>query len=512
MANQSYFPQLVGIFAASLGVGVVLTPLVRSVARQFGLVDRPDGRRKIHKTPIPVAGGVAIFVASLLVLTGAYFVNDYWRQQLNDNWSSYGSLLVAAIIVVVVGVVDDYRGMRGRYKLLAQILAASIVVAGGVVVRSFTIMGHTWDLGILAIPLTIFWLLGAINSLNLIDGIDGLLGSVGLIICLTIGGMAFMNENTAAAFVAVALAGAVLAFLFYNFPPANIFLGDAGSMLIGLVVGTLAIHASLKGPALALAAPVALMVIPIFDTSAAIIRRKLTGRSIYATDRGHLHHVLLGSGLSNRKVLLTVGILSTFASAGAIFSLYQKNDVYAFGAIIAVGVFLLVSRLFGYTEFLLVKERLLALAANVRHGHQEDRVHQIQVHLQGSANWNELWRELTRSATDMKLKTLTLDVNAPAIHEGFHARWERVHKEHSEVPGFWRVEIPLTVQGQTVGRLDVIGLRDEESAWTKLAVLAKIVDDIEQVIAALLAAKDVPDALESAGSARPVKDLQLEKV
>src|SRR5205085_11092231 len=136
------------------------------------------------------------------------------------------------------------------------------------------------------------------------------LSTIGLIIALAMAGMAIIGLQWPAATVALALAGALLAFLFFNFPPASIFLGDSGSMLIGLIIGTLAIQSSLKGPAtVALAAPLALLVIPIFDTSAAILRRKLTGSSIFATDRGHLHHMLQSGGLSHQKVLFLVVFL-----------------------------------------------------------------------------------------------------------------------------------------------------------------------------------------------------------
>jgi len=505
--------ELVSLFAAGLLVGLLLTPFVRAAARRVGLVDRPDGRRKIHKSPVPVAGGVAIYVATCVVLAIAYFAMPTWRQPATQQWPTFFSLFLAASVLAIVGVIDDYCGMRSLYKFLAQLLATGIVVYGGLVVRSFTILGNEVDLGVLAVPLTMFWLLGAINSLNFIDGIDGLLGSIGLILCLTIGGMAFLNGNFAAACIAVTLGGSLLAFLMFNFPPASIFLGDAGSMLIGLVVGALAIHASLKGPAtVALAAPVALMIIPIFDTSAAIIRRKLTGRSLSTTDRGHLHHVLMKGGFSNRNVVLAVSGMCALVAVGVLITVWLKNEVYAVGTALALVVFLLVSRMFGYVEFLLVKERLLGVVANLRHGSDFGRVRQTKVHLQGSANWNELWRELTHSAEELKLKTLTLDVNAPAIHEGYHARWERVHKDRSEVPSVWRIEIPLTVAHQSVGRLDVECFRDEESAWQKLAALAKIVEDIELVIAEIAVSRSKVDALATSSPEAASKGLQLERV
>jgi UDP-GlcNAc:undecaprenyl-phosphate GlcNAc-1-phosphate transferase len=497
---------LLCLFGAAFGVCLVLTPVVRNFAQRWGLVDRPDGRRKIHKTPTPVCGGVAVYLAASATVAGALWLIPDFRNTVAPAWQTFVALFLAASVIELVGMIDDYQGMRGRYKFGGQIVAALIVIFGGVVVREVTILNYHVVLGPLAIPFTMFWLLGAINSLNLIDGLDGLLGTIGLILCLTIGGMAFMNGNFAAACVAMTLAGSLLAFLGFNFPPASIFLGDAGSMLIGLVVGTLAIQASLKGAAtVALAAPLALMIIPIFDTSAAIVRRQLTGRSWFTTDRGHLHHILMAGGLSNKKVLLLVSVLCCITGGGALFGTYLHSEWIAVGAAVAVVVILMVRRLFGFAEFLLIKEGVSSLVNQVRHGHEHGRIHQIKVHLQGSGNWNSLWRDLTVSAQEMGLKTMTLDVNAPAIHEGYHARWDRTSTDQSEASGYWRVEIPLTVNSHVVGRFDVVGIRGDESAWQKLAALAKIVEDIELSIAEMAAAKE-PKPLPSV---IPAKDVQV---
>jgi UDP-GlcNAc:undecaprenyl-phosphate GlcNAc-1-phosphate transferase len=472
---------LVAVFGSAFALCLLLTPFVRAAALRWGLVDEPDGRRKMHARPIPVAGGVAVLLTSAVVLVGTLAVAPSWRDGLGEKWLKFVGLAVAAAVIAAVGVADDRYGLRGRHKLLGQLLAVAIVIGCGVEIRSVRIFDWTThDFGdVWTYLLTAFWLLGAINSLNLIDGMDGLLGSIGAIICASLALMANHNGQVQSAFVATALAGSLLGFLCYNFPPATIFLGDCGSMLIGLVVGVLAIEGSLKGAAtVALAAPAALLVIPILDTSAAIVRRKLTGRSIYATDRGHLHHCLQRHGLSNRGVLLLVVGLSIVASLGALVSLYWHNELFAFISILVVVTFLVVTRLFGHAEFLLIKERLLAVAFAVRYGHEDGRVHQLEVRLQGSADWNDLWRNVTACAEQLQLKTVCLDVNAPALQEGYHARWGRVQGEAGN-PGHWRAEIPLAARGQVVGRLEVSGVRDAEPVWEKIALVAKMVEEVE---------------------------------
>src|SRR5207248_2107293 len=187
--------------------------------------------------------------------------------------------------------------------------------------------------------------------------------------------------------VAAALAGALLAFLCFNFPPASVYLGDCGSMLVGLVVGVLAINCSLKGPAtVTLAAPVAMLTIPIWDTLAAIIRRKLTGRSIYTTDRGHIHHCLLRRGLSTRAVLLFLSLFCLVTVFGALASAAANSELLAVIAAATAVTILAFARLFGHAEFHLLGQRLMGLVAAVsRRPRRGARA--IEVRLQGSADW-----------------------------------------------------------------------------------------------------------------------------
>jgi len=217
----------------------------------------------------------------------------------------------------------------------------------------------------------------------------------------------------------------------------------------------------------------------------------------------------MNSGLSNQKVLLIVGGLCILAGAGVISSQWYKSELLAVGTAVGVVCCVVAFKLFGHPEYLLIKERLGAMIINSRHGNELGRVHQIKVHLQGSADWTELWKELTIAADALKLKTLCFDVNVPAVHEGYHARWERMQKDAADANGYWRVEIPLSVKGQVVGRLEVIGLREAESAWQKLASLAKIVEDIELAIAAIIAKKKNEDS-DPLPSSR--EGMQLERV
>jgi UDP-GlcNAc:undecaprenyl-phosphate GlcNAc-1-phosphate transferase len=487
----------IAFFTAAMVVSIGVTPLVRAVAMRFGLVDEPDGHRKLHGRPIPVAGGVAVLITSTLMIVGLFVFENPIKAMLKSQEARGGfdavvtvrpeliGLAIAAAILGLVGVADDLVGLRGRHKVLGQLLAVGVVISKGVQIHAITLFDRQIDLGIWSIPLTAFWLLGAINALNLIDGLDGMLGSVGCIICGSFAALAYLNGQWQPAFVATAVAGSLLGFLFFNFPPATIFLGDCGSMLVGLVVGVLGIESSLKGAAaVSLAAPAALLVIPIFDTSAAIVRRKLTGRSIYATDRAHLHHRLVDSGLSNRQVLLLVGGLCLIASGGALASQLLKNQMVALLSVLVVVTLLVITRLFGHAEFLLIKERFFDLLAGFRRGHDHGSIHQSAVHMQGSADWNELWQRVVVSAVQLQFKAVRLDVNAPALKEGYHARWGRVQTD-LDTPRYWRVEVPLSADGQAIGRLEVVGLRSGEPISDGMIKVGKLVEELETAMIGL---------------------------
>ncbi len=321
---------LLFILGLSFTLSVMLTPLARGLAARYGLVDHPDRRRKMHAGAVPVAGGIALLLSGSGAVLAALVAPNPLQDQLTEQGPSLLGLLLAAVVIATVGVVDDLRGLRGRHKLLGQLAALAIVMSSGLLVRNIRLFDWQLELGLLAVPFTVFWLLGAINALNLIDGMDGLLGCVALIISLTMAVMAIQASQWAAACVAVALAGGLIGFLCYNLPPATIFLGNSGSMLIGLVVGVLAIKSSLKTPAtIGLAAPVAVLTIPILDTIAAIARRKLSGRSVYTTDRGHLHHCLLRRGLDSPRVLVWVASLCLVTVLGALASLAFNNELFA---------------------------------------------------------------------------------------------------------------------------------------------------------------------------------------
>ncbi len=268
----TYVTALVGSFVAAL----LLTPIVRSTAIRCGIVDRPDPRRKLHVRIVARAGGVAVLLA---MLTGcALALVAYARPLGMAHIFPFAGITLAMLGICGLGLADDIWTLRGRQKLLGQILLALGLTSTGFVVNSIRIFGFDIQLGLAAIPLTVVWLLATTNALNLIDGSDGLCSTVGAIVTGALGIMAHLGGNEAEACVAFAMSGALVGFLVFNFPPASIFLGDSGSLLVGMISGALALRCAMKGPTtVALIAPMAILIVPLFDSAMAIVRRKLTG-------------------------------------------------------------------------------------------------------------------------------------------------------------------------------------------------------------------------------------------
>ncbi len=481
--------------AAALAAALALTPLVRELAIRFDFVDRPDGRRKMQKAAVALGGGAAV-LASIVVGVGVLAL--LWSPfdlEIITNLRPFAGVLVATVMLCVVGLVDDYSQVRGRTKLIWQLVAASLVAFAGPQIDYMSLFGTEIYLGHLGSLLALFWLLVSINSFNLIDGVDGLATSVGVIFGLTFGVMALMMGNQLDAAIAFILAAALLGFLRFNFAPASIYLGDAGSMIIGLVLGTLALRSSTKEAAtVAFAAPLAVWAIPMLDSLAAILRRKLTGRSIYTTDRGHIHHRLLTQGLTTRQAVALITGLCILTSIGSLAGIYFAREWIGFAAVLIVVGTLVSTRVFGHVELMLLNRRLLGIGRTIVGG-AEVGASQSAHRLQGSLQWEEkIWNALVESAERFNLTRIRLNLYLPHLHEDFYATWRR--RAASAASKVWRIDLPLVVDGMSVGYLHVTGDQDPQAASATVSSFLDFIEPLEAQIQELLAIK--PASLEDA--------------
>ncbi len=478
---------MVGYFA--LFGSLFVTSRVRDLSERLGFVDRPDGHRKSHKAPVALGGGVAVLISSLIAIGLVAFLYDPERvypgeYDLDAALTSLVGLGIAAVLMCVVGLYDDLYNMRGVTKLGWQLVAAAIVVGQGSdrMFDSIDVLGHPLPLLHLAIPIAILWIIAATNSLNLIDGMDGLATTIGFIFSMSIGVMAIMTDNFLEAIVAFAMAGSLLGFLRHNWPPARIYLGDSGSMLIGIVLGSLAIRCELKSTtSLAIATPLAIFAIPFIDSAAALIRRKLTGRSLYATDRGHIHHRLLTQNFSNQQALYLISGLCALTCIGSMLGVYFEKP---FGGLIAFGIVLAIligNRLFGHSELMLLNNRIAGFGRRFFPG-EEPR--SSSVRLQGTVQWEQVWETLIESAENFNLMRIRLNLYLPRLHEDFFATWQR--RSRTRADRRWTAEVPLIVDNTVVGTLSVTGVQNGGSVAPILAEFAELIKPLEQELADVL--------------------------
>ena len=326
-------------------ISLVLTPICRDIFRSYGVVDEPDQARKVHRYPIPRVGGLAIGISYM----AAYLLvrpeeGSPLAQQLSLVWK----LLPGGLLVLAIGLLDDLFNLRAWHKLIGQVGAAGLACWGGV---RILYIAHTFTAAWWTIPLTMLWLLACMNAFNLVDGLDGLAAGVGLFATLTVFIAAMMQHNMVLAVATLPLAGALLAFLCYNFDPATIFLGDSGALLIGYLLGCYAvIWGNKSATLLGMTAPLMALSVPLLDVALAIVRRFLRRQPIFTADRGHIHHQLLDRGLTPRRAVLVLYGLCGLAAA---FSLLQ-GVMYSFsGALVVLfGVFVLLGiQYLGYAEF-----------------------------------------------------------------------------------------------------------------------------------------------------------------
>jgi UDP-GlcNAc:undecaprenyl-phosphate GlcNAc-1-phosphate transferase len=460
----------------ALCIGLAVLALFRANASKLGFLDNPDGRRKLHVKPVAIVGGLGLFFTVVATAGLLAFINPTFASHLFGDGQRLFWLTFSSTVIVVLGAIDDRFNLRARYKLLGQIFASVCLVLGAkYVIPSVSLLGHSFDFGAFAVPITVLWFLAAMNAMNLLDGMDGQLGTLSIIIFGALSVLFLIMGNMFSAYIAVIFVGSLLAFMVMNYPPATVYMGDAGSMFLGLIIAALAIQTSIKGAAVSILAPMTLLVLPFIDTAAAILRRKLTGRSLAMSDRAHLHHILLKSGLSIPQALLVVGAFATLAAVGAVMSVVWTQDWIAVATAISVVAGLLFTGLFGRAETSLLKSRVGAIlnSAMTRSENVE-----TEVRLQGTIRWEHVWEELTKQAAVLKLTGIQLDMNAPIWHEGYHRRWLARGTKPDPIKS-WRVELPLLGHGQVLGRLLVFGDRGQECIGEKLLALSELTKQVE---------------------------------
>ncbi len=327
----------------SLVTCLFLTPKIIRLANRFHWFDPPE-ERKIHTGQIPRLGGIAI-VSSLTISAIVAPAVASWIMKKDISPFKYmlpnSMLAIGALLIFAVGLIDDFRNISARKKLLAQILAGLLACAGGAKINFFMLpfIWYKVELGLWAWPITVFWIVAIVNAMNMIDGMDGLSGTIAGMACLTYGLVLILQSNYLLAILSFALMGSILGFLMYNYPPAQIFMGDSGSMFLGFFLAVIPLAAEPdSGGSLVL--PITMLVIPIIDVIAAIIRRGRDKIPFFEPDRSHMHHKLLRMGFDERRILSLVCIFSFFFGICTVLTYYlsARKGLYLIFADWIIGV------------------------------------------------------------------------------------------------------------------------------------------------------------------------------
>ena len=466
-------------FAVAALASLIGVPLVARLAARLGAIDAPDGRRKSQVQAVPLGGGLAVALAAMAGVLVVISVSA--PRGLLPAAGYWNPALPSAIVLIAVGLLDDTIGLTGIYKLIGQVLAATLLCSAGFRFESLSLFGMTMPLGEFGMPFSIFFCLGAINAFNLIDGADGLASSIGAVVCVTLGMIAAAQGSVIASLASFAASGALVGFLRYNAPPARVYLGDTGSMLIGWLVAAVAIRCSIKQQAaVALAVPVAICAIPILDAAAALVRRITTGQSVFTADRGHLHHALLLRGWTVGQTAALAAGLTAVTCAGAIASFFTGQEAFALIAVVGVVCTLAIARIFGHAEAALVRSHVRALGGRVLRrfryrlpGAAAPAPTDQAVQLQGRRQWSNLWAALCEAASVQKLSSVKLNISIPHLHESFFASWKASEPGPTEFA--WRMSVPLHYGERPIGRLLIAGANGR----TTLADMQQVLDYLE---------------------------------
>lgn len=306
-------------FLMALGICAMLTSPVLHLAQRLRLLDEPDGDRKIHTNAIPRLGGIAIVIGFLSPLIALLFYTNDFAEQLRGNTARVQAFFGGALAIGALGIYDDIRGASAWQKLIVQAVVGVALWSAGLRFDSFSLFGTAHTLGLLSLPVTMLWIAGIVNAMNLIDGMDGLAAGVAVFASLALFLIALMDANPMLALFAAVMGGSCLGFLLYNFSPALIFMGDSGSMSIGYMFAVAALwSAEKRSTVLALSLPIMALGLPILDTVLAFGRRALRGKSPFHSDREHIHHRLLDSGMSPRQAVLTLYLVCGLLTAAVV--------------------------------------------------------------------------------------------------------------------------------------------------------------------------------------------------
>ena len=454
---------LIVTFLLSALVSIVVTPLVRRLAPKIGSVDLPSGRR-VNKKIVPRMGGIAILVGFFAPLIALMLYNNRVSVAFQSDISRVVALMGGSLAIAAIGALDDIKGTRALFKLSIQSLVAIGAFLGGFQIKTITLpfVGGL-EMGIFALPITVFWIVGIINAVNLIDGLDGLAAGVSFFVCVVNFTIALISNNILLALFAVALGGALIGFLVFNFNPATIFMGDTGSMLVGYILATTSLIGTKGGTAVALLIPFLAMGVPIFDTLLAIVRRSLSRQPIFSPDKGHIHHKLLDMGLTHKKtVLLLYGLSLLFTSAAIAIYVGRTRWQVGVALLVAAVLVFIMMRAVGIFQLSKLKQQQISGDFDATTRAMMTALPEAIVNIQKAEDTKELIKALELFCSDSDLIFATCTSETDCLLKGWV--WEASTGTNSLNRGYISSQYPVKSTTSTLAIMFKFGWNSSDAS------------------------------------------------
>jgi UDP-GlcNAc:undecaprenyl-phosphate GlcNAc-1-phosphate transferase len=468
------------VYIGSVILAIMLTPIVIFAARALNIYDDLSAR-KVHARVIPRIGGIAIVMAMLGLVVPVLWLDNRIGNLFRQIQPQLLVMIGAGLFIFAVGLVDDISHLRARTKLFAQLVAAVVICAVGI--RIDRVVVADWlsvELGWFAWPVTVFWIVAITNAVNLIDGLDGLAAGISAITCAVIAVFSMYIDQPVMVVLMLALLGSLSGFLFFNFNPARIFMGDCGSLFLGFMLAAASVMCTAKSTTIVgLALPSLALGIPIFDTIFSILRRFLERRSLFAPDRSHFHHRLLDMGLRHRHAVVLVYLVTAVIAGLGMFMIATKNMATIIVFFCLLVLLVLVFRLVGAVRLRETLARIQSKRAITLEAKDQQRnFEEAQLLLRRANNFAQWWQAVQNAAIQLDLAWIVMPHKSRSDIE----RTLMWRKNGPEPASHSLLETSLPVCQRRAGETLRISLAvqvDEslESASHRVALFGRLIDE-----------------------------------
>ncbi len=440
---------IISLFGIAFVTTVVATPFAKWFGFRLGLIDNPDNYRKIHVQAIPLGGGIAVFFGFVTPIVAAFSYSTAGGLLPDRAPDMIVILLIGGTIAMLMGLADDLRNLRARWKIVFQLFAATLAYSGGFRVTAIsTPFGDSLELGYFSFVTTLLWFLICMNALNLVDGLDGLSAGIGFIVSITLLGVNISAGNTLGIVLNACLSGALLGFLLFNFNPASIFLGDSGSMFIGFLIAAISLLTRNKAEtATAMLIPLMALGLPIYDMALAIIRRWSRRHPISVADRRHIHHSLLSMGFSQKEAVVLLYAISIILCVASVIMVFTRSQISALILIALAAAMILGTRILKLLDLSELRDR-------VRQDHEAHLWRKrvtltVEKSVQACSQQTELtttWTSLGPTFQALRLNSVQLlsaDSAAPPVLEWQASETEPEKSSAPSPEDTWQLELTL---------------------------------------------------------------------